>query len=181
MPAPGMTVAPMLLTLPLPGRGAEPALRNLCAPTLLPFLFGGDGSVVMARVVGLLAVASNQMLHAEIGSYTDGERNLLLRALNKAGLKFTDIQPVYLSPADAANPLLARIVCLAQTVEIFHAAGGVDADLALAPEPRSLHARHRGVRSQSMFNDLKFAVISDLAQWLSTSEKLIFKRHHIVK
>ncbi len=27
--------------------------------------------------------------------------NLLLRALNKAGLKFTDIQPVYLSPADA--------------------------------------------------------------------------------
>ena len=41
----------------------------------------GDGSVVMARVVGLLAVASNQMLHAEIGNYTDGERNLLLRAL----------------------------------------------------------------------------------------------------
>ena len=40
-----------------------------------------DGSVVMARVVGLLAVASNQMLHAEIGNYTDGERNLLLRAL----------------------------------------------------------------------------------------------------
>ena len=40
----------------------------------------GDGSVVMARVVGLLAVASNQMLHAEIGNYTDGERNLLLRA-----------------------------------------------------------------------------------------------------
>ncbi len=27
--------------------------------------------------------------------------NLLLRALNKAGLKFTDIQPVYLAPADA--------------------------------------------------------------------------------
>ena len=27
--------------------------------------------------------------------------NLLLRALNKAGLKFTDIQPIYLSPADA--------------------------------------------------------------------------------
>ena len=27
--------------------------------------------------------------------------NLLLRALNKAGLAFTDIQPVYLSPADA--------------------------------------------------------------------------------
>ena len=31
----------------------------------------GDGSVVMARVVGLLAVASNQMVHAEIGSYAD--------------------------------------------------------------------------------------------------------------
>ena len=41
----------------------------------------GDGSVVMARVVGLLAVASNQMVHAEIGSYADGERNLLLRGL----------------------------------------------------------------------------------------------------
>ncbi|WP_256743146.1 aliphatic sulfonate ABC transporter substrate-binding protein, partial [Cronobacter sakazakii] len=27
--------------------------------------------------------------------------NLLLRALQKAGLKFTDIQPVYLTPADA--------------------------------------------------------------------------------
>ncbi|CCJ97633.1 Alkanesulfonates-binding protein [Cronobacter malonaticus 507] len=26
--------------------------------------------------------------------------NLLLRALQKAGLKFTDIQPVYLTPAD---------------------------------------------------------------------------------
>ena len=35
----------------------------------------------MARVVGLLAVTSNQMLHAEIGSYADGERSLLLRAL----------------------------------------------------------------------------------------------------
>ncbi len=41
----------------------------------------GDGSVVMARVVGLLAVASNQMVHAEIGSYADGERSLLVRAL----------------------------------------------------------------------------------------------------
>ena len=41
----------------------------------------GDGSVVMARVVGLLAVASNQMLHAEIGSYAEGERSLLVRAL----------------------------------------------------------------------------------------------------
>ena len=41
----------------------------------------GDGSVVMARVVGLLAVGANQMMHAEIGSYADGERNLLVRAL----------------------------------------------------------------------------------------------------
>ncbi len=41
----------------------------------------GDGSVMMARVVGLLAVASNQVLHAEIGGYAEGERNLLLRAL----------------------------------------------------------------------------------------------------
>ena len=41
----------------------------------------GDGSVVMARAVGLLAVASKQMLHAEIGGYAEGERNLLLRAL----------------------------------------------------------------------------------------------------
>ena len=40
----------------------------------------GDGSVVLARVVGLLAVASNQMVHAEIGSYADGERSLLVRA-----------------------------------------------------------------------------------------------------
>jgi hypothetical protein len=41
----------------------------------------GDGSVVMARVVGLLAVASNQIVHAEIGAYTQGERSLLVRAL----------------------------------------------------------------------------------------------------
>jgi hypothetical protein len=41
----------------------------------------GDGSVVMARVVGLLAVASNQMVHTEIGPYTQGERSLLVRAL----------------------------------------------------------------------------------------------------
>ncbi|MBK6717128.1 MAG: IS4 family transposase [Burkholderiales bacterium] len=41
----------------------------------------GDGSVVMARVVGLLAVDSSQMLHAEVGSYADGERSLLVRAL----------------------------------------------------------------------------------------------------
>lgn len=41
----------------------------------------GDGSVVMARVVGLLAVESNQMVHAEIGSYANGERSLLVRAL----------------------------------------------------------------------------------------------------
>lgn len=41
----------------------------------------GDGSVVMARVVGLLAVASNQLLHVEIGSYAQGERSLLVRAL----------------------------------------------------------------------------------------------------
>jgi hypothetical protein len=43
----------------------------------------GDGSVVMARVVGLLAVASNQMVHTQIGSYADGERNLLVRALGE--------------------------------------------------------------------------------------------------
>jgi hypothetical protein len=41
----------------------------------------GDGSTVVARVVGLLAVASNQLLHAEIGSYDEGERSLLVRAL----------------------------------------------------------------------------------------------------
>ena len=41
----------------------------------------GDGSTVMARVVGLLAVASGQLLHAEIGAYEQGERSLLVRAL----------------------------------------------------------------------------------------------------
>ena len=41
----------------------------------------GDGSVVMARVVGLLGVASGQLLHAEIGAYDQGERSLLVRAL----------------------------------------------------------------------------------------------------
>ena len=40
-----------------------------------------DGSVVMARLVGLLAVSSRQMLHVEIGGYDDGERSLLLRCL----------------------------------------------------------------------------------------------------
>ena len=35
----------------------------------------------MARLVGLLAVSSRQMLHVEIGGYDDGERSLLLRCL----------------------------------------------------------------------------------------------------
>ena len=38
-----------------------------------------DGSVVMARLLGLLAVASRQMLHVEIGGYGEGERSLLVR------------------------------------------------------------------------------------------------------
>lgn len=42
----------------------------------------GDGSVVMARVVALLAVASNQIMHTVIGAYTLGERCLLVRALD---------------------------------------------------------------------------------------------------
>jgi len=41
----------------------------------------GDGSVVMARVVCLLAVASNQIVQTVIGAYTQGERSLLVRAL----------------------------------------------------------------------------------------------------
>jgi len=41
----------------------------------------GDGSTVMARVVGFLAVASWQLLHVEIGAYEHGERSLLVRAL----------------------------------------------------------------------------------------------------
>lgn len=40
-----------------------------------------DGSVVMARVVGFLAAASSQMLHAQIGGYDEGERSLLVRSL----------------------------------------------------------------------------------------------------
>ena len=45
----------------------------------------GDGSVVMARVVGLLAVASKQMLHAEIGGYAEGVAQL---AAARAGRTF---------------------------------------------------------------------------------------------
>ena len=41
----------------------------------------GDGSVVMARVVALLAVASNQIVHTVIGAFSLGERSLLVRAL----------------------------------------------------------------------------------------------------
>lgn len=41
-----------------------------------------DGSVVMARLVGLFAVASRQMLHVEIGRYDNGERSLLVRCLS---------------------------------------------------------------------------------------------------
>lgn len=41
----------------------------------------GKGSVVMARVLALFAVASRQILHVQIGKYEDGERNLLHRAL----------------------------------------------------------------------------------------------------
>lgn len=40
-----------------------------------------DGSVVVAKLVGLFAVASRQVLHVQIGAYLDGERGLLLRAL----------------------------------------------------------------------------------------------------
>lgn len=47
----------------------------------------GDYSVVMARVVGLLAVASNQIVHTQIGSYAQGERSLLVRALATLGVR----------------------------------------------------------------------------------------------
>jgi hypothetical protein len=48
-----------------------------------------DGSVVMARLLGLFAVSARQMVHVEIGSYDDGERSLLLRCL--AALMPTDL------------------------------------------------------------------------------------------
>ncbi len=35
--------------------------------------------------------------------------NLLLRALRQAGLKFTDIQPTYLTPADARAPRSSKV------------------------------------------------------------------------
>jgi hypothetical protein len=41
-----------------------------------------DGSVVVAKLVGLFAVASRQMLHVQIGPYLDGERSLLARCLD---------------------------------------------------------------------------------------------------
>ena len=41
-----------------------------------------DYSVVMARVLGLFAVSSKQMLHIEIGGYDKGERGLLARCLH---------------------------------------------------------------------------------------------------
>jgi Transposase DDE domain len=44
-----------------------------------------DGSVVVARLVGLFAVASRQMLHVQIGAYLDGERSLLVRCLQFLG------------------------------------------------------------------------------------------------
>ena len=48
-----------------------------------------DYSVVMARVVGLFAVASKQMLHVHIGGYDKGERSLLVRCLH--ALSTTDL------------------------------------------------------------------------------------------
>ena len=48
-----------------------------------------DYSVVMARLVGLFAVASKQMLHVQIGGYDKGERGLLVRCLH--ALSSTDL------------------------------------------------------------------------------------------
>jgi hypothetical protein len=48
-----------------------------------------DGSVVITRLVGLFTAASRQMLHVQIVTYLDSERNLLLRALH--ALASTDL------------------------------------------------------------------------------------------
>lgn len=67
--------------------GAEPAKPQ--AETLLV-----KGSSAIAEVVDL----KGKKVAFQKGS---SAHNLILRALNKAGLNYRDIQPVYLSPADA--------------------------------------------------------------------------------
>ena len=48
-----------------------------------------DYSVIMARLLGMFAVSSKQMLHVEIGGYDKGERSLLVRCLH--ALSATDL------------------------------------------------------------------------------------------
>jgi HD-GYP domain-containing protein (c-di-GMP phosphodiesterase class II) len=60
-------------------------------------------------------------------------------------------------------PLLARIVCLAQTVEIFHAAGSVDAARAVA-------RRRRGRWFDPALVDALMAVCGDAAFWATLDD-----------
>ena len=60
-------------------------------------------------------------------------------------------------------PLLGRILCLAQTVEIFHAAGGVDAVLRMA-------RRRRGGWFDPALVDVLAGVAGDTGFWASVTE-----------
>lgn len=82
---------------PIFGQSAGAAIVYVAA---LPS--NGKGEAIIARAdAGIEKVADLKGKRVAVGKGTSAN-NLLVAALEKEGLSFTDIEPVYLSPADAA-------------------------------------------------------------------------------
>lgn len=65
--------------------------------------------------------------------------NLLLRALQQAGLKFTDIQPVYLTPADARAAFQQHDVDAWAIWDPYYSAAEVQGDVRVLTDGSTLH------------------------------------------
>lgn len=65
--------------------------------------------------------------------------NLLLRALQQAGLKFTDIQPVYLTPADARAAFQQHDVDAWAIWDPYYSAAQVQGDVRVLTDGSTLH------------------------------------------
>ncbi|MFU2316763.1 sulfonate ABC transporter substrate-binding protein [Rahnella sp. PCH160] len=65
--------------------------------------------------------------------------NLLLRALQQAGLKFTDIQPVYLTPADARAAFQQHDVDAWAIWDPYYSAALVQGDVRVLTDGSTLH------------------------------------------
>lgn len=82
---------------PIFGQAAGSAITYVAA--LAP---NGEGEAVIAKAdSGITTIADLKGKRVAVGKGTSAH-NLLVAALEKNGLQFSDIEPVYLSPADAA-------------------------------------------------------------------------------